>query len=318
MNAITIMPPSEISALTSEEIDVTLAFARAEKASTTRRAYESDWRGFTAWCSARGCTALPAAEAVVACYISDLAHKGRKSATVGRHVAAIAYHHKQAGQPSPVGEVVRSVLRGIRRVVGTAPQGKSPLTSDLVTQMVALCPDTLTGKRDRALLLFAFAGAFRGSEVAALRVEDLTKTDDGLLVTIRRSKTDQTGQGQQIGIPRGSKLQPCKALEAWLSAANITSGPLFRGISKGDRIHPNGLRHRALTAVLKRYCGRLGLNPAEFAAHSLRSGYLTSAAQGGASIWKLAEQSRHRSLDTLRGYVKKVDLWKDHSGASFL
>ena len=138
--------------LTAAEIDATMAYAEAEKALATRRAYASDWRDFAAWCASRGATALPAHVGIVAAYLSSLADSGRKASTIGRRAAAIGYHHKMAGHEPPTNqEGVKVVLRGIRRTIGTARAGKAPATADVLMQMVALCPDNMIGRRDRAL-----------------------------------------------------------------------------------------------------------------------------------------------------------------------
>jgi site-specific recombinase XerD len=191
--------PTLPGTLTVAEIDATMAYAEAEKAQATRAAYASDWRDFAAWCASRGATTLPAHVGIVAAYLSGLADSGRKSSTIGRRAAAIGYHHKIAGHEPPTNnEGVKATLRGIRRTIGSAKQGKAPATADLIGQMLALCPDTMIGKRDRALLALGFAGAFRRSELVALEVADLVETPDGLRVTIRRSKTDQEGQGLEV------------------------------------------------------------------------------------------------------------------------
>ncbi len=199
--------PALPGALTTAEIDATMAYAEAEKALATRQAYASDWRDFAVWCALRGATALPAHQGIVAAYLSGLADSGRKASTIGRRAAAIGYHHKIAGHEPPTSrEGVKATLRGIRRTIGAAREGKAPATADVLKQMLALCPDTLAGKRDRALLSLGFAGAFRRSELVALQAEDLVETPDGLRVRIRRSKTDQEGQGAEVAIPRGYRL----------------------------------------------------------------------------------------------------------------
>ena len=164
-------------ALTAAEIDATMAYAEAEKALATRAAYASDWRDFAAWCALRGATALPAHQGIVAAYLSWLADSGRRASTIGRRAAAIGYHHKIAGHEPPTGsEGVKAVLRGIRRTIGAAKQGKAPATADLIGQMVALCPDNMIGKRDRALLCLGFAGAFRRSERSRSRISPRSPT----------------------------------------------------------------------------------------------------------------------------------------------
>jgi site-specific recombinase XerD len=305
-------------ALTTAEIDATMAYAEAEKAQATREAYASDWRNFAAWCALRGATALPAHVGIVAAYLSWLADSGRKASTIGRRAAAIGYQHKIAGHEPPTGsEAVKAVLRGIRRTIGAARAGKAP-TADLIGQRLALCPDTMIGKRDRALLAFGFAGAFRRSELCALEVADLTEVPDGLRVLIRRSKGDQEGQGQEVAIPRGYRLRPVEAVQTWLAAAEISAGPVFRAVALGGKVSEVALADDSAARIVKRYVHRVGLDAAAYSGHSLRSGFLTSAAEAGASIWKLSEVSRHKSLDTLRGYVRRVDLFREHAGATFL
>ena len=169
--------------------------------------------------------------------------------------------------------------------------------------MLDACPDTLIGKRDRALLAFGFAGAFRRAELVALEVADLVEVADGLRVVIRHSKTDQEGQGAEIAIPRGYRLRPVEAVQAWLAAAEISSGPVFRPVARGGRVGTAALSSHAAALVIKQRIAAVGLDPATYSGHSLRSGFLTSAAEAGASLFKLTEVSRHKSLDTLRGYV---------------
>ena len=155
-------------------------------------------------------------------------------------------------------------------------------------------------------------------ELCALEVADLTEVPDGLRILIRRSKGDQEGQGQEVAIPRGYKLRPVEAVQTWLASAEISTGPVFRAVTRGGRVSCKALADDSAARVVKRYALRVGLDPAAYGGHSLRSGFLTSAAESGASIWKLSAQSRHKSLDTLRGYIRNADLFKDHAGAAFL
>jgi integrase len=306
--------------LTIAEIDATMAYAQAEKSAATREAYAADWRDFAIWCHARAATPLPAHPGLIAAYLSALADQGRRASTIGRKCAAIGHRHKLAGiDPLPTSaEGVRAVLRGIRRTIGTATTQKAPATADLIAKMLDGCSQNAIGKRDRAFLAFGFASAMRRSELCALAIDDLAEVPDGLRVTIRRSKGDQTGQGQEIAIPRGYKLRPVEALQTWLACAEINAGPVFRAVDRHGNISPNALNDDSAARIVKRHAARAGLDPATFAGHSLRSGFLTSAAEAGASIWKLAEQSRHKSLDTLRGYVRRVDLFREHAGSAFL
>jgi integrase len=184
--------------------------------------------------------------------------------------------------------------------------------------MVATAPDKLAGLRDRALLLVGFGGALRRSELVALDVADIAETETGLLVTIRGSKTDQERAGTTIAIARGDVACPAKALREWLDAARIESGPIFRPIDKGGTVRAFRLACRSVANIVKAYAARAGFDASTFSGHSLRAGFLTSAAGKGASIFKMMDVSRHKSVDTLRGYVRDSELFKDHAGAGLL
>ncbi|HYF06329.1 MAG TPA: site-specific integrase [Acetobacteraceae bacterium] len=306
-------------ALAQQEAEAAHAFALAEKAPATRRAYDSDFAMFSAWCDHRGASPLPAAPEAVAAFLAYSAQAGAKPSTISRRLAAIRYAHALAGlEPPTSAEGVRATLRGIRRTIGAAKAQKAPATAERVAAMAALAPATLRGLRDRAILLFGFAGAFRRSELVALQVEDLTETPDGLRVRIAQSKTDQEGQGQEVAIPNGTRLRPVEALQAWIAAAGTTEGPIFRRVAKSGRVLPGALAAESVADIVKHYARAAGFDPAAFAGHSLRAGFLTSGAERGASIFKLMEVSRHKSVDTLRSYVRRAELFKDHAGAGFL
>jgi site-specific recombinase XerD len=300
--------------------DFAVAFdlAKAEKAPATRKAYATDFRLFKVYCDAKGVSALPAAPETVASYIAAEAQTAKPS-TIGRRVAAIRYAHKLAGFDTPTdAEGVRATMRGICRTFGSAKDKKAPAVAAKMLSMVATAPGRLSGLRDSALLLLGFAGAFRRSELVALDVADIEETQTGLLVTIRRSKTDQQAMGRTIAITRGDVACPVKALREWLNAAGIVSGSLFRPINKSGTVAASRLTCRSVANIVKEYAGRAGFDAAIFSAHSLRSGFLTSAAAKGASIFKMMDQSGHKSIDTLRGYVRDAELFKDHAGAGLL
>jgi integrase len=184
----------------------------------------------------------------------------------------------------------------------------------------AVEPQTLKGLRDRALLLIGFAGAFRRSELVALDVEHLTAQAEGLSVLIASSKTDQEGQGQGVAIPRvnDSPYCPVQAVSDWLVAANIPSGAVFRRMQRGDALGRDRLTSQSVALVIKDLATKIGLDPARYAGHSLRSGFLTSAARNRASIFKMADQSRHKSLDVLREYVRNEERFEDHAAEGML
>jgi site-specific recombinase XerD len=308
-----------VLALPVADVEAAASYAKAEKAAATRRAYKTDFSIFQAWCADRGASALPAEPATVAAFLAWEANRKVRPSTIGRRAAAIRYAHKLAGHGIPTDdERVRATMRGIRRAVGTVATKKTPTTADQVRAMVPKAGAGLAELRDRALLLLGFAGAFRRSELVALDIEDIEETKDGLRVMIRRGKTDQEGKGAIIAIVRGTVACPVAAYKAWIEAANISAGPVFRPIAKGERLQEARLTDRSVAKIVKAHAARIGLDPAGFSGHSLRSGFLTSAAARGASIFKMMDVSRHKSMDTLRGYVRDAELFRDHAGAGLL
>lgn len=310
---------SNLPAALGADLAAAVDLAKAEKAPSTRKAYGTDFRLFTAYCEGKGVSALPASPATVAAYLAAEAQISKPS-TIGRRVAAIRYAHKLAGiEPLPTdAEGVKATVRGIRRTLGSAKNKKAPAIAAKMKSMVATAPEGLAGLRDRALLLLGFSGAFRRSELVALDVADATENETGLLIVIRRGKTDQEAAGRSIAIPRGETACPVKALRAWLVAAGIEAGPIFRPIHKAGTVRASRLTCRSVANLIKAYADRAGFDAKTFSGHSLRSGFLTSAAANGASIFKMMDQSGHKSVDTLRGYVRDAELFKDHAGAGLL
>jgi site-specific recombinase XerD len=290
-----------------------------EKAPATRKAYASDFRIFARWCAAHGLAALPADPAAVAGFIADEASRGVKASTLSRRIAAIKHRHKAAGEASPTDdERVKAVVRGARRTLGVAPRKLAAATAEKTIGMSTLTRGGLAGKRDRAILLLGFAMAARRSELVALDVADIEECPEGLRVRIRKSRTDQEGAGATVAVVRGSIACPVAAVKDWLAAAGISGGPVFRPVNKGGKVAGRRLSARSVCDIVKKHAGKLGLNAADFGAHSLRAGFLTSAAARGASIFKMMDVSRHRSVETLRGYVRDANAFRDHAGAGLL
>ena len=308
--------PPEMTAAAEEQLhDRARAFLRASKAPSTLRAYRSDWAHFLAWCEGRGATALPAGPETVALYLVALAATHRP-ATITRRLTSIAKAHAAAGHPNPATTdhiVVAETLQGIRRTLGTAQPGKTPLlTADLV-QVLAHLPPGRSGVRDRALLLVGYTGGLRRSELAAFTVEDLAWKDEGAVLTLRRSKTDQGGQGRQVAILRGAHAATCPvtALRQWLEAAALTTGALFREVDRHGRIGVRGLHSDSVGAILKRAVARAGFDPSEFGGHSLRAGFATQAARNGATAFDIMRQTGHRSIATVSRYVRDAQIFRD-------
>lgn len=317
------LPLAGTTALSTElaaELNAADDFAAASLAASTRTAYAEDWRAFATWCHQRGLQPMPAQPEAICGHIAAMAQRGMKPASIARRVAALRWAHRQAGyEPPSASEQVKATLSGIRRCIGTAPAQKTAATAPMIAAMLQHCdPDTLRGARDRAMLLLGFACALRRSELVALQVADLVPVADGLRITIRRSKTDQDGQGAEIAVPRGSKLRPVEAVEQWLAMSGITEGPLFRRILGSNRLTTEPLLPPAAAEIVKRLASLSGFDPALFAGHSLRSGYVTSAVEANANIMKVCEVTRHRSVEMIRTYSRRANLFHDHSGAAFL
>ena len=273
------------------------------------------------WCRENGASAsIPATPETVAAFLAAETARGVKPSTIGRRVASIRYAHRLMDLADPTAtETVRRVVRGIRRSVGAAQVQKAPVTAEILTVMLSRVPDTLAGKRDRALLALGFSGAFRRSELVGLDVADLADDRDGLRVTIRKSKTDQEGQGQTIAVPHGRHLRPVEAVKEWLSAAGITSGPVFRPVSRSGRVRGDArLTDQSVADIVKAYAALVGLNVADFGGHSLRAGFITTAADRDVSEARIMDVSRHKDSRTVRGYIRRANLFKGHAGASFL
>jgi site-specific recombinase XerD len=313
----------EISAgLPAEAAALVRAYQRASKADATVRAYTSDARVFQEWCARFGFRSLPASPEAVAGFIVHEAEEGRAASTLGRRMAAIRHAHKLACLPDPTDdEGVRAALKGARRKVGIAPAQKAAATAEILAALLMRTPDTLTGKRDRALLALGFAGAFRRSELVALNVEDLRDDPEGLRVTVRRSKVDQEGRGFEKAVPHGRYIRPVALVLEWLTAAGITEGPVFRAVSRSGNIRQGeGVRltTQAVADIIKRYTTAAGLDATAFGAHSLRAGYITSAAERGADLARIMDQSGHRDPRTVVGYIRRANAFKGHSGSGFL
>jgi site-specific recombinase XerD len=306
--------PSTDVALPVAEVEAARGFIAQQIAPATLKAYRTDARMFAEWCAERGVPALPASPETVATYLSAIATEGAKFSTVRRRVAAIKFAHETDDRESPTSSrLVRATLAGIRRTIGVAQVKKAPATAGRLVEMIRLCPTTLPGMRDRAMLLLGFAGAFRRSELVALRVEDLQEAAGGLRVTIRRSKTDQDGAGQEIAVARGDVHCPVLAVKAWMQAAGIAEGYVFRPFARNGRVLERPLSDRAVANLVKAYASRAGFRADDFSGHSLRAGAVTTAAESGAPLLKMAELSRHKSLEVLKGYVRSADLFKNHA-----
>jgi integrase len=330
-------------------------FAEAARSDATLRAYRSDWADFTAWCEARDLRAMPASPETVSLYIASRAEAGPeddrgrptaplKVSTLERRLAAISQAHKLAGVESPAlrsKEPLHSVWAGVTRTLGTAREKVAPaLTADVV-QMAEACdeavrfaeafPDdaargtALRARRDKALLLLGFAAALRRSELAAVQAEHLSFDPKGLRLLIPRSKSDQEGAGQIVGVAYGSRPSTCpvRAVRSYLAAASRAladqgrpsplSGPVFRGVDRWGRLGRKAITGRTVANVVKAHAAAAGLDPALYAGHSLRAGFATSAARAGKSDRAIKKQTRHKTDAMLAEYVREGRLFDENA-----
>lgn len=289
-------------------------FISSSIAPATKRAYATDLAAYAA--SGRK---IPSSPQDVAEFLAEKADV-YAVATLQRHLAALAKVHRAIGARDPVkSELVASTMRGIRRTFGVAQrQAKALLRDDLFAALDKL-GERPKDVRDRALLLLGFATAMRRSEVAALDVADVEFVTKGMLVTIRRSKTDQEAQGRTIAVPFGrTRHCPVAALKAWLELAERGEGPIFIYIDKHGNLSSWRISGEGVNYVIKTRIAAAGYDPALFSGHSLRAGFATSAAQAGASTYKIRQVTGHRSEASLARYIRDADLFADNAAARVL
>ena len=309
-------PPATVASLAHKARD----YAAASKAANTIRAYRSDWADFTSWAAAMGVDPLPAFAATVALYLTDRAET-LTVATLGRRLATIRAAHKAADLPIPAGAALDATWAGIRRAHGRPSTPKAAMTIDPLRAAIDATPDTLQGLRDRALILLGFGGALRRSEICAMELDAkgagavrVRVVAGGLEIVLDRSKGDQLGHGQTVAVARGRNAATCpvRALEAWISAAGIISGPIFRAVDRWGHVSDQAMTGQAVANVVKAAAGRAGLDPTDFAGHSLRSGCATSAAAGGAAAPRLMGHLRHAKYETTAKYVRRAEAFRDN------
>lgn len=299
------------------------SYADEAWADNTARAYESDWKHFSAWCQRHGREARPARVETIGLYLGDVA-PGYSLATIERRLATISTMHKERGYESPatVSEgPLRRVWRGIVREKTRQQDKAEPLMAEDLRLTVQHLPTggsgelTITSLRDRAILLVGWAGALRRSEIVGLTVGDLDFVPgEGVNVFIERSKGDQEGEGLLKGIPYGSHADTCpvSALRMWLGAAEIDSGPVFRRFYRGGSVGSSALTAQYVSIILKEHAGRAGLPTESLSAHSLRSGFITQAIRAGKAERRVKEHSGHKSWETFNGYVKKAATFNEN------
>ena len=291
-------------------------YAADSRATSTKKAYLSDFASFEGWCARQGVPSAPTTPATVAVYLAALADAGRKASTIERALAGIAWAQRARGHEwFRAHPAIAAVMAGIRRRNGTAPTQKAPVVDQEARgarRDARRQPTRATRSR------LAHDGVVRRVpplQLVALEVADVKKEREGLVVTLRRSKRDQEGRGAEKGIPYASNpaLCPVRALAAWLEAARIETGPLFRGVDQLGHVATEGLSDRSVARIVQRAAEAAGLDPATVAGHSLRAGFATTAAKKGKSLDAIMRQTLHKSEQVARGYIRHAKLFDDNA-----
>ena len=308
------------------------SLARASRAENTMRGYASDWADFTSWCQTHHLAALPADPQTIALYMAALVKAGAAAGTISRRLSSIRHTHLVNASPDPTTDSgVRYVMRGIRRTHARRPDRATPLMPPVLFDVLDACPreyrpkttppePSLIGARDRALLMVGFVGALRRSELAAANVEDLQEHPNGLVLEIPRSKTDQTGAGELVILPRAKVPAHCPVtlLAQWRELADVNAGPLFRALTpRGNRLRTGAgrLSEDRINRIVQAAVQRAGIDPDQtgYSAHSLRAGFATYAAARGISDRAIQNQTRHKHPSTVHIYTRHESAWTDNA-----
>jgi len=280
----------------------------------SKRAYTADLAHFRA-CGGH----IPSTPEAVATYLAAMAET-HAVATIQRRLAAISKAHRALGHDDPTkAEIVAATIRGIRRTKGVAQREAQALQRGDLFMVLERIGNRSIDVRDKALLLVGFAAAFRRSELIGLGCDDVEHVRQGIVLHLRRSKTDQIGEGRKIAIPFGrTRWCPVRRLSDWLAHAGIEEGPIFRSIDRHGRIAPDRLSGEAVSAIIKKRVEAAGFDPEAFSGHSLRAGLATSAAMVGASMWKIRQQTGHASDAMLIRYIRDGDMFTDNAAGAIL
>ena len=307
-------------------------------AKNSRIAYEKGWSVFHNYCVSRGINSLEATQEDVADFFLLLSMVPRsENATIDQgeplslstltlYKSAIANRYNEEGKVSPTrSPKVSAILKGLARYRGKPPRRVKALRDHQILLMLEQCNGTLIGVRDAAILALGFAAALRRSELCGLMISDIeiippidrwdTKK---MFVTIRKSKTDQFNKSYRIAVPQGRRIKPIDRLQDWISASGITQGHLFRTMRRGSVINGNPLHHSDIPRLVKKYSKTIGINPDDVSGHSLRAGFVTSAAIHNARMDKIMEITRHTNPTTVIRYIRDADIFRDHAGENFL
>ena len=307
---------TDIKALQEE----TLLNLKSSKAFNTIRAYKSDYRDFGLFCVKNGFRSLPADPKIVSLYLTHLSTKDVKISTLKRRLVSIGVIHKLKGHylDTKHPSIIENIM-GIKRRKGSIQKGKKPLLINNLKQIIDVIDshnnEEIKKFRDRSLILIGFSGGFRRNEIVSLDYEDLDFVTEGLKINLRRSKTDQFGEGAVKGLPYFDNSQYCPVLtlQKWIEVSNIKSGPLFRRFSKGLKLTENRLTDQTVALLIKEYLKLAGIDSENYSGHSLRSGFATSAAESGAEERSIMAMTGHKSTEMVRRYIKEANLFKNNA-----
>ena len=307
---------TDIKALQEE----TLINLQNSKAENTVRAYKSDFKDFGLFCAQNGFKSLPSEPKVVSLYLTHLSTKDVKMSTLKRRLVSIAVIHKLKGHyldtKHPI--IIENIM-GIKRRKGSIQKGKKPLLINNLKLLINVIDEynkeDIIKLRDRSIILMGFSGGFRRSEIVSLNYDDLDFVTEGLKIYIKRSKTDQFGEGSLKGLPYFDNKKYCLvlSLKNWIEISNINSGPLFRRFSKSSKLLENRLSDQTIALLIKKYLKLAGINNKDYSGHSLRSGFATSAAESGAEERSIMAMTGHKSTEMVRRYIKEANLFKNNA-----
>jgi len=307
---------TDIKALQEE----TLLNLKSSKALNTIRAYKSDYKDFGLFCAQNGFKSLPAEPKIVSLYLTHLSTKDVKISTIKRRLVSIGVIHKLKGHylDTKHPSIIENIM-GIKRRKGSIQKGKKPLLINNLKQIIDVIDshnnEEIKKFRDRSIILIGFSGGFRRNEIVSLDYEDLDFVTEGLKINLRRSKTDQFGEGAVKGLPYFDNSQYCPVLtlQKWIEVSNIKSGPLFRRFSKGLKLTENRLTDQTVALLIKEYLKLAGIDSENYSGHSLRSGFATSAAESGAEERSIMAMTGHKSTEMVRRYIKEANLFKNNA-----
>ncbi len=299
--------------------EATLNNLKSSKANNTLRAYKSDFKDFGAFCAKHGLNSLPTEPKIVSLYLTHLS-KNSKISTLRRRLVSISMVHKLKGHYLDTKHpIIVENLMGIRRVKGSVQKGKKPILINHLKLVINAINkkkvEEIKKFRDKSLILIGFSGGFRRTELISIDYEDLEFVPEGLKISIRRSKTDQFGEGMIKGIPYFSNEIYCPIvnLKKWLDISKINSGPIFRRFSKGSSLTNTRLSDQSVVLLIKEYLNLAGIENKNFAGHSLRSGFATVAAESGADERSIMAMTGHKTTQMVRRYIKEANLFKNNA-----